>query len=141
MLTLPLADGAELRALEPWHAEEFAAHVQQVRDHLRPWIPFASRDVDTARELLQDFADRQARDAGRMFGIWVDGRLSGGTLFPKFDARSGICEIGVWLAPGVEGRGLITAAVRHMIDWAFRVRGLTRIEWNNSPDNERSRAV
>jgi ribosomal-protein-serine acetyltransferase len=28
-----------------------------------------------------------------------------------------------------------------MLDWAFRVRGIQRVEWNNSPDNVRSRAV
>jgi len=143
MLTLPLGDGAELRALEPWHAEELAAHVETIREHLRPWIPFASRvvDADSAREFLQRFADLQARDEGRFYGIWLDGRLSGGTLFKDFDATSGVCEIGVWLSPHAEGRGLITTAVRHMIDWAINVRGMHRVEWRNSPDNERSRAV
>ena len=146
MLTLPLGhtdSGAELRALEPWHADEFLVHVEAVREHLRPWIPFASRvvDVDMAREFLQGFADQKARDTGRLYGIWVDGRLSGGTLFKDVDPRAGVAEIGVWLAPDAEGRGLITTTVRHMIDWAFRTRRWHRIEWRTSPDNARSRAV
>jgi RimJ/RimL family protein N-acetyltransferase len=143
MLTLSLGDGAELRALEPWQADELAAHIDVVREHLRPWIPFASRVVDaaSARDLLQRFADWQARDEGRMYGIWLDGQLSGGTLFKDFNAAGGVGEIGVWLAPSAEGRGLITTAVRHMIDWAINVRGLHRVEWRNAPDNERSRAV
>src|SRR5262245_26816920 len=143
MLTLSLGDGAEMRALEPWYCDEFAAHGADVRDHLKPWVPFASRVVDsgTARELLQDFADRQARDTGRIYGIWVDGRLSGGTLFQRFDVGLGVCEIGAWLAPRAEGRGLITRAAGHMIDWAISVRGMSRVEWNHSPDNKRSRAV
>ena len=67
MLALQLGEGAELRALEPWHAAEFAGHVAEVRDHLRPWIPFATRVVDetSARELLQRYADKQARDEAR----------------------------------------------------------------------------
>src|SRR5882757_7520914 len=105
MLTLSLGEGAELRALEPWHAEEFLAHLDTVREHLRPWIPFASRvfDVAAAREFLQHFADLQVRDAGRLYGIWVDGRLSGGTLFKNLDTHAGVAEIGVWLAPDAEG--------------------------------------
>ena len=97
-----LGDGAELRPLEPWQAEEFASHVDRVRDNLLPWIPFASRiyDVEGARELLQRFADLQANDEGRFYGIWVDGVLSGGALFRTFDPQSGVCEVGVWLAPG-----------------------------------------
>jgi ribosomal-protein-serine acetyltransferase len=142
MLTLDLGDGAELRPLEPWQADEFAAHVTRIRDHLLPWIPFASRvvDVASARELLQRQADRTARDEGRFYGIWVNGLLCGGTLFRDFDLAYGVCEVGVWLAPDMQGRGLITRAVRRMIDWAV-VRGITRVEWRTNPANDRSRAV
>jgi ribosomal-protein-serine acetyltransferase len=143
MLALDLGGGAQLRALEPWNAGEFAAHVEQAREHLKPWIPFASRVVDepTARELLQHFADQQAVDTGRMYGIWIDGVLSGGTLFKDFNSRSGICEIGVWLDPRAQGRGLINTAARLMIDWAFRARGMHRVEWHCDPLNERSKAA
>ena len=143
MFSHDLGGGAELRSLEPWQAEEFAAHVERVRAHLAPWIPFASRvvDAESARALLQDFAARQARDEGRMYGIWVDGSLAGGTLFRVFDTTAGMCEIGVWLAPELQGHGLITRAVRHMIDWAVDVRGLSRVEWHTDPRNEPSRAV
>lgn len=139
----PLGGGAELRPLEPWQAEEFALHVDRIRAHLAPWIPFATRVVDaaTARDLLQQFADSQARDGGRFYGIWQDDTLVGGTLFRTFDVSTGACEVGVWLAPQAEGRGLITRAVSHMIDWAILVRGISRVEWCNSPANVRSRAV
>jgi ribosomal-protein-serine acetyltransferase len=143
MLALTLGDGAHLRDLEPWHAEEFAAHVDRIRDHLKPWIPFASRvyDADGARALLQRFADMRAADTGRMYGLWLGGELSGGTLFKEFDAVSRVCEVGVWLAPGATGRGLITRAVTAMIDWAVEERGMQRIEWRTDPRNERSRAA
>jgi len=143
MLSYPIADGAELRALEPWNAAEFAAHVDHARDHLAPWILFAAAvtDVDSARQFLQRFADEQAADGGRIYGIWLDGELVGGTLFRTFDTRSGVCEVGVWLSPQAEGRGLITRAVRHMIDWAIRDRGMSRVEWRTVPHNARSQAV
>jgi ribosomal-protein-serine acetyltransferase len=143
VLARDVGGGAQLRSLEPWQAEEFAAHVERVRAHLAPWIPFASRvvDAESARELLQDFAARQAGDTGRIYGIWVDDELVGGTLFRVFDTGAGMCEIGVWLAPEMQGRGLITCAARHMIDWAVDVRGLNRVEWRTDPHNEPSRAV
>src|SRR5262245_52982058 len=143
MFSLRLDDTAELRPLEPWCAEEFAAAVDRARDHLRPWIPFATRvvDVATARELLQRYADKQAEDTGALYGIWVDGRLSGGTLFRTFDAAMSVCEIGVWLDPSVVGRGLVTKAVTYMIDYAVRVRGIQRVEWYCAPANDRSKAA
>ncbi|MDN3357431.1 GNAT family protein [Actinomadura sp. DC4] len=143
MFAHPLADDAELRPLEPWHAEEFSAHADRSREHLAPWLPWVEvvNDADSARRWLQSYADRQARDEGRLYGIWVGGVLSGGTLFRVFDTRSRTCEVGVWLSPEARGRGLITTAARHMIDWAVVERGMTRVEWRTLPANEASKAV
>jgi ribosomal-protein-serine acetyltransferase len=143
MFTLQLADGVSFGPLEPWRADEFAAAVDRAREHLLPWIPFASRvvDVDSARELLQRYADKHAEDSGAMYGIWVDGVLKGGTLFRTFDPTMGVCEVGVWLDPSAEGRGLVKSAVTHMIDWAVKVRGMRRVEWFCAPANERSKAA
>jgi RimJ/RimL family protein N-acetyltransferase len=143
VLTYVLGDGAELRALEPWQAAELAAHVDSERAHLEPWLPLAGVITDTAsaEEFLRSYAERQARDAGRIYGIWLDGVLAGGTLFASFDTSDGVCEIGVWIAAGAQGRGLITRAARHMIDWAIGTRGLNRVEWHTYPANARSIAV
>jgi len=142
MLTLSLGDGAELRALEPWQAAEFANFVDGAREHLAPWLPWVTSITDEAqaRAFLQRYAERQAADEGRIYGIWLDGRLVGGTLYRIFDVHAGVCELGVWLAPEAEGRGLVTRAARHMIAWAFE-RGLQRVEWNCAVDNKRSIAV
>jgi ribosomal-protein-serine acetyltransferase len=143
VFAINLDDGAELRPLEPWQAEEFLAHMDRARDAVDPWIPWASRstDLESARATLQGYADKQAADAGRLYGIWLDGTLVGGTLFVHFDAAAGTCEIGCWLEPAGQGRGLITRAARHLVDWAVRVRGIHRIIWKARPDNTASRNV
>ncbi|MEV7779950.1 GNAT family protein [Kitasatospora sp. NPDC088351] len=143
MFAVPLAENAELRPLEPWQAAEFLAHIDRARAHTDPWIPWASRstDLDSARATLQGYADRQAADTGRIYGIWLDGTLVGGVMFVHFSADAGNCEIGVWTEPAGEGRGLVGAAVRHLIDYAFGTRGLHRVEWYSSSANARSRAV
>lgn len=143
MLSTPLGDGAELRSLEPWQAAELATYTDRVRPHLTPWLPWAHTvtDSESARRFLQRYADRQAADDGRIYGIWLDDVLVGGTLFRVFDADQGVCELGVWLAPEAQGRGLVTRAASAMIDWAVRVRGLSRVEWLCSPANGPSIAV
>jgi ribosomal-protein-serine acetyltransferase len=143
MLTYPLGDGAELRPLEPWQAGDFAEFIERNRPHLAAWLPWATTITDAAiaRGFLQDYADRQAADRGRIYGLWLNGVLAGGTLFRVFDPRSGTCEVGVWLGADAEGRGLITRAVRGMIDWAIHERGMRRVEWRTVPANARSLAV
>jgi ribosomal-protein-serine acetyltransferase len=143
MFAIDLDESAQLRPLEPWQAEEFLAHIDRARETVDPWIPWAelSTDLASARATLQRYADRTAQDTARLYGIWLDGVLVGGTMFVRLDAAHGNCEIGCWLEPAGTGRGLITTSVRLLIDWAFGQRGLHRAEWRCRPDNTASIAV
>ncbi|WP_406130151.1 GNAT family N-acetyltransferase [Streptomyces canus] len=143
MFSLPLRDGTHLGPLEVWHAEEFAHHLDRAREHIRPWVgsAFVTDDVDGARATLQRYAERQAGDGARLYGLWRDGVLVGGVMFTAFDVAAGSCEIGCWLEPSSEGRGLVTRACGALLDWALTPRGLHRAEWHCRADNDRSSAV
>jgi RimJ/RimL family protein N-acetyltransferase len=143
MFAIDLDESAQLRPLEPWQAEEFLAHIDRARATVDPWIPWAgySTDLESATRTLQKFADLAARDAGRLYGIWLDDVLVGGTMFVSFDTVRGKCEIGCWLEPAGTGRGLVTRAARLLVDWAIIRRGLHRVEWKCRPDNTASAAV
>jgi RimJ/RimL family protein N-acetyltransferase len=161
VFTARLTPDATLAPLEPWQAEEFAAHMDRAREHIRPWVgpSFVTTDVDGARATLQRYADATARDGNRIFGIWLNTSpveqhaegarvetsptrtLVGGVMFVEFSAAAGTCEIGCWLEPSAEGRGLITAACRMLLTYAFHERGLHRAEWQCRADNARSSAV
>jgi RimJ/RimL family protein N-acetyltransferase len=138
-----LTPNAELRALEPWRAEEFAEFIAEHRDHLAEYLPWAAvlTDADKVRTWLKRYADSAARDEGRIYGIWQDDKLVGGTLFRVFETGFGTAEIGVWLAPDAVGQGLVTRAATRMIDWVLRERGMHRVEWRTFPENKRSIAV
>ncbi|GAA3493357.1 GNAT family protein [Streptomyces prasinosporus] len=133
-------DGAELRPLEPWHAEEFLAHLDRGREFINQYVPFGSRRRDPAgaREVLQRYADRRAADTGSLHGLWLDGTLVGGVLTLNFDAANGSCEVGCWLEPAATGRGLVTRAMRVLIDWAVDRRGIHRVEWVAAAGNRPS---
>ena len=143
MFVRPLGVAAELFPLEVWHAEEFAAHMDRAREHIRPWVgpAFVTDTVDGARATLARYAEKAATDGARLFGIRLDGQLVGGVMFVDFSAASGVCEVGCWLEPAGEGHGLITAGCSALIDWAFGTRGLHRAEWRCRVDNTRSAAV
>lgn len=137
------AEGAELRPLEPWQAEEFFAHMERGREFIGQHIGFAdaAKDLESARRLLQSYADKAASDTGRIFGIWLDDKLVGGVLLRVMDVPQGMAEVGCWLEPAAAGRGLITRAARILIDWVIRERGMHRVEWRVSSLNAPSIAV
>lgn len=143
MFATSLGEDAELRPLEPWQAEEFLDHVERAREYAGPYVPLTvlAEDLESARGVLQRYADKQAADTGRLYGIWLDGTLVGGVLFRIFDTSVDGCEIGVWLEPSAAGRGLVTRASRVLIDWAVDRRGMHRIEWLVSSRNDRSKAT
>lgn len=136
-------DGAELRPLEPWQAEEFLNHVDRGREFIGRYngLPDVVTDLESSRAFLQTYADRTAADTGRLCGIRTDGKLVGAVLFRRLDTAQGIAEAGCWLEPSAVGKGLVTRAVRAIIDWAVEERGIHRVEWWVSAANEPSIAV
>jgi ribosomal-protein-serine acetyltransferase len=143
MTPLALSTGATMDTLEPWRVEEFAAHLDRAREHIRPWVgpSFVSTDLEGARATLARYAQATAADGARIFGVWDGDTLVGGAMFVGFDAAAGVCEVGCWSEPAGEGHGHIGAAVRELLRYAFEERGLHRAEWRCRSDNERSIAL
>jgi RimJ/RimL family protein N-acetyltransferase len=143
LLSYRLTEDATLESLEPWQAAELAAFLAANKAHLDPWIPLGLlvHDAGSAERFLRTYAERAARDEGRIYAIRLAGEMVGGTVFRTFEYARRACELGVWLAPAATGRGLITLACRAMIDWAFTARGMARVEWQVNPANAASIAV
>ncbi|MET9435929.1 GNAT family protein [Streptomyces sp. NPDC006551] len=133
-------DGAELRPLEPWRAEEFLAHIDRGREFIgrHNGLPDVVKDLESSRAFLQAYAEKTAADTGRILGIWYDGGLVGAVILRTMDVAQGVAEAGCWLEPSAVGKGLVTRAVRVLVDWAVEERGIHRVEWVVSSGNEPS---
>ncbi|KAA2261107.1 GNAT family N-acetyltransferase [Solihabitans fulvus] len=136
-------DGAELRPLEPWRAGEFLAHMDRGREFIGQHIGLsdAVTDLASARAFLVGYAEKAIADTGRIYGTWLNGTLVGGVLFRVMDVERGNAEAGCWLEPAAAGRGLATRAARVIIDWAVEERGIHRVEWQVSAQNQPSISV
>ncbi|MBZ4321842.1 GNAT family N-acetyltransferase [Streptomyces huiliensis] len=144
MYAIPLGDeGAALGPLEPWQADEFLAHMDRGREFIgqHNGLPDVVTDLESSRAFLRTYAERAAADTGRIWGIRTDGVLVGAVIFRSFDVRQGTAEAGCWLEPAGVGRGLVTRAVRAIVDWAVEERGIHRVEWWVSAENAPSIAV
>jgi ribosomal-protein-serine acetyltransferase len=73
--------------------------------------------------------------------LLVDGRISGGVGFHRVDWVNRSTSIGYWLAADAQGRGLMTAAVTALLDYAFFEWELHRVIIEVIVGNERSRAI
>jgi ribosomal-protein-serine acetyltransferase len=134
---LEIAPGAELRRYSVDVVEELFALVDANRERLNVWMPWpeGTRSVEDQRPFVEAHLDDI-----EALGIWADGRLVGGTGISA-DPFGIHAEIGYWIDADHEGRGLVTAAVRALIDLGFGVLGLHRIVIRAGVDNARSRAI
>jgi ribosomal-protein-serine acetyltransferase len=141
MLSLQVGP-AVVRDLEPWHAEELATFFQRSGGDLYEWLPWEHfESPERTTKFLTSLAEGRAADKGRIYGLWLDEVLVGGTMFPAINAGAGTAELGVFLAKEARGQGIVTRTVEAMVDWAFAERGFHRLEWRCTPANAPSRAI
>jgi hypothetical protein len=96
----------------------------------------AVTDLASSRAFLQPYAERAAAH-----GIWADGTLVGGGPLSDDGRRARRRRGRCWLEPAAVDKGLVTRAVRLLIDWAVDERSIHRVEWRVSGGSECERTA
>jgi [ribosomal protein S5]-alanine N-acetyltransferase len=100
------------------------ANNRQIADQLRDRFPYPYGREDAENFLARATAERPQTN----FAIDTAGKLAGGIgLILGSDIERVSAELGYWIGEPFWGRGIATAAVRGLTDWAFSEFKLTRI--------------
>lgn len=139
---LPIAPGAVLRPFRSSDAGELTEVVTANREHLARWMPWAETYgfEDSVAYIERKRAQIEAND-GIEGAIVLDGHIVGVAGFHAVDWVNRSSSIGYWLAAEVVGRGLMSEAVRALLDHAFGAWELHRVIIEAVVDNVRSRAI
>jgi RimJ/RimL family protein N-acetyltransferase len=143
---LPLPDpplsGAGFR-LRPWTAQDAPALVAAWADpDVARWTAVPARaDAATARRWIGGEAGRRQRGLALDLVIDVAGAVAGEVGLAGLGPHPGTVEVGWWVAAGHRGRGLATAAVRLVAEWATAELSVERLLARCHPDNPASSAV
>jgi ribosomal-protein-alanine N-acetyltransferase len=121
------------RLLEPDDAPALAELLRASRDFLAPWEPVRRDDyftVDGQRAVVRDALARYGQGTMLPHVILngsgaVTGRVNVNDMV-RGAFQSG--NLGYWVSAADNGRGLATAAVRHIIDVSFGELGLHRLQ-------------
>ena len=81
------------------------------------------------RENAESFIHMASKDnPNRIFAIEVNGEASGGIgLHPQSDIHIKNVELGYWLAEPYWGKGIMTDAIKQMVDYGFKTFDIERI--------------
>lgn len=108
------------------------ANNRNVWNNLRDSFPYPYTPADAERWVLLRVAERPITS----FAIDVDGAAVGGIgIHPRDDVYRRSAEIGYWLGEPFWGRGIMTEAVRAVVEYGFSTFDICRIqaevfEWN-----------
>ena len=139
---IELSADCHLRVLRERDAEELYRLVEANRGYLAEWMPWAAEQtLEGTIAFLRVTERRQAENNGFEAALVLDGRIVGAAGFPGVDWVARATSIGYWLDEGHQGRGLMTSAVRGLVDHAFDEWDLHRVEIQAAVDNRRSRAI
>jgi ribosomal-protein-serine acetyltransferase len=117
------------------------AAVTESLDHLRPWMPWAAGYTrQSAAEFLAKSARSWADGSEYGYAIIADGTLAGGCSLMSRIGPGGL-EIGYWVHRAWTRRGLATAASAALVEAAFRLPGVDRVEIVHDERNVASAGV
>jgi [ribosomal protein S5]-alanine N-acetyltransferase len=129
-----------IRLLTPDDAEELTALYERNREFLAPFEPDRTEEFFTA-----GFQRRRIAAAGEDHWRWAivhGGRIAGTIVLA--DVLRGALQlgnVGYWVDRSHNGRGLATAALADVVEFAFGEAGLHRLEAGTLIDNHASQRV
>jgi ribosomal-protein-serine acetyltransferase len=138
-----LNDRHSLRQLTVNDTAELFAVVDANRAYLRQWLPWLdmTRSISDTRRFLDGTVQQCQNNHSIQAAILCDGRLAGVVGYHRIDWQNRSTLLGYWIAEKFQGRGLVTASCRVLVDHAFASLNLHRIAITCATGNLRSRAI
>jgi RimJ/RimL family protein N-acetyltransferase len=139
------AGAVVLRRIRSTDAGAVAAAVAGSLDHLRPWMPWATRDSADRRNQLARVAEADEMWESGISYIYSVLTADRGTLVGEIGLHrrggDGSIEIGYWIAGSEVRRGFGSSAAAAITDVALALPGVSRVEIHCDEANTASAAI
>jgi ribosomal-protein-serine acetyltransferase len=132
-----------LKIMRPEDASILFTVVDNNRERLSVWLPWVqdtkavSDSLLFIEESLKDIAD----STGFPYGIWYEGKFVGVAGAVSWDVVNQTVEIGAWLDADHEGKGIVTNALKSLIEMIFTQTNIVLIQAFAEPSNVKSNAL
>jgi ribosomal-protein-serine acetyltransferase len=143
MPSLRIDDDTVLKILEPDDADALFALVDSNRLYLRQWLPWvdANKTLENSRQFIDSTVEQYKLNFGFQCGIWFRGVMAGIIGFHSVDWMNRNVEIGYWLGEKFQGHSIVTKSCRALVEYAFYVYMLNRVQIRCATGNTKSNAI
>ncbi|PPK97740.1 RimJ/RimL family protein N-acetyltransferase [Kineococcus xinjiangensis] len=123
--------------LRPWTPVDVPAVVAAYEDPaIQRWHARTMSRAE-AEAWVGHWAGRWAQESGGGWAVEVDGQAAGQVSLRRIDLHEACVELSYWMLPAVRGRGVATAALTALTQWAFDL-GVHRAQLDHSTRNAAS---
>ena len=142
MTSILIDDDLMLRSFNPEDALELFRAVDSSRAHLSPWFNWvdATTKPEHSLHFIQSAITSQNKGEGLVLGIYLqkERKLIGTIGLHNWNQAQKRAQVGYWITPEYEGKGLMYRIAFRFIDFLFQKMELNKIEMHIMPENKRS---
>lgn len=142
-LTLKINQDLELRLSKPEDADVVFALVNKNRAYLREWLPWVegTQTVEDSKKFLEESVNLFQKKDTIQLGIWWKDKLVGAIGLHEINNPHKKATIGYWLDVDAQGGGIMSQAVKALVDYAFNELNLNKVTIHAAAGNSKSRAI
>jgi len=140
---LIIDDRQFLERLTLSHVQVIFTAIDQNRQFLQKWLPFVNftQKVNDTERFVRSILEKPAGRRDQVYVVWYDQQFCGLIGFKEADRVNDKIEIGYWLIEKMTGRGIAQAAVRKLVEFAFRNMEMNRVQIRCGVGNHKSAAI
>lgn len=132
-----------LEQLKLAHAKELYELTEANREYLREWLPWLDsiKSSSDTEKFIESTIKESSAGGAPNFAVLCEGSICGVVGFHEINKQHKIGSIGYWLAQDYSGKGIMTKAVKDLLEIGFRDLNLNKIEIRCAENNIKSRAI
>ncbi len=129
-----------LRKLSIHSAEIIFNKIRTSKEHLGQWLPWVRQltAVEEVEDYIKQTTDSVCPKKDHPFEIWYKNDFAGIITLKEVDQMNRKSELGYWLIKEYEGKGLMIRSCEVILDYAFEMLELNKIQIKCSVENIRS---
>lgn len=143
MLVQNVQEIVSLESVKVKDAREVYALIEKNYQYLAPWLPWLTNLNSVAQEeaFLEYAVHKIAKGRLYLANIMIAGQIVGQVDIHNVSPNNHRGEVGYWLDREFQGHGIMTCALRQVMDYAFNEMHLHRLELITDVANEASQRV
>lgn len=136
-------DNIRLEIISGKHAQGLFEAVDQNREHLSAFLPWVKhmQSVDDFSNYINRCEQLNLQEQELNYVIYLEGDIVGRIGLHDINLQHMNASLGYWITRNATGKGIVTRCCSLLIDHAFNVLGLQRIEIRAAALNDKSRAI